>query len=430
MNGVKDSFSSVEIKQYRSMNGMLIITVLLGIFASSSQIIEYYIYNLGYSQLVMFLVFNLLLNTAIIIDFYIVSKSHLKIAMIILVLLLTAMISFYSFMLGNTEMHDFYILFIVGSIGLIDNSRWKVINTVYCALIFIVTEIILIYYVPFINVSDQIIHLYIVRNKIMLGVGLIFLVFHVNSENSNYYHFLETQKAEAEEEASKLSILFDQNKHKLSMFRDVIFETMGILAQYRDEETGGHIIRTQKYIELLANELKKDDRYSYFFTDENIELLIKSAPLHDLGKIAISDDILLKPSDLTVEEFSKMKQHTHFGKDIIQSVANRLGEDNFLSIALDLAYTHHERWDGSGYPNNISGIDIPIVGRLMAITDVYDALRSKRVYKNPLTHRQSMDIIISSKGTQFDPVIVDIFASLETKIELIHEIYKDHKYTT
>jgi response regulator RpfG family c-di-GMP phosphodiesterase len=125
-----------------------------------------------------------------------------------------------------------------------------------------------------------------------------------------------------------------------------------------------------------------------------------------------------------------MKQHTHFGKDIIQSVADRLGEDNFLSIALDLAYTHHERWDGSGYPNNISGIDIPIVGRLMAITDVYDALRSKRVYKNPLTHRQSMDIIISSKGTQFDPVIVDIFASLETEIELIHEIYMDHKYTT
>ena len=150
-----------------------------------------------------------------------------------------------------------------------------------------------------------------------------------------------------------------------------------------------------------------------FLSDEMIENLWKSAPLHDVGKVGVPDSILLKPGKLTPEEFIKMQNHVIHGLDILTDSALKLGPNSFLKIAQELAYTHHEKWDGSGYPQGLKGAVIPVSGRLMAVADVYDALITRRVYKPALSHHQAVDIIRDGRGTAFDPEIVDIFLQFE-----------------
>ncbi len=217
-----------------------------------------------------------------------------------------------------------------------------------------------------------------------------------------------------------------QQSRLLNVTQDVTIEIAGKLAEYRDEETGEHIIRTKNYIRLLAvqnRRLKKtpsrtmDDRY--------IDLLIKSAPLHDIGKVAIPDHVLLKPGKLTVEEFEWIKKHTVYGRDIIMNSTRSLGRESFLTIAQEIAYTHHEKWDGSGYPEGLKGNDIPLAGRLMALADVYDALISKRVYKPAFSHEKAVRIITSEKGRHFDPELVDVFLSCEGQFNEIAVTYAD-----
>jgi putative two-component system response regulator len=141
--------------------------------------------------------------------------------------------------------------------------------------------------------------------------------------------------------------------------------------------------------------------------------LCKSAPLHDIGKVGVSDRILLKPAKLTDEEFEEMKQHTVYGRDAILAAERKLGNTSFLRFARDIAYTHHERWDGSGYPEGLRGDQIPVAGRLMALADSYDAITSERVYKSPLSHEKAVKIIVEEKGAQFDPAVVDAFLQVE-----------------
>ena len=203
--------------------------------------------------------------------------------------------------------------------------------------------------------------------------------------------------------------------------RDVIILGMASLAEARDNETGAHIIRTQKYVKALALILQKNKKYKDFLTDENIDILYKSAPLHDIGKVGIPDNILLKPGKLTFEEFNVMKKHSQIGAEAIRSTKGELIDDTFLNFAEEIANFHHEKYDGSGYPNGLVGEEIPLSARLMAVADVYDALISKRVYKEGFTHEKAKEIIVEGKGSHFDPEVVDAFIEVEKEFMKIKE---------
>lgn len=187
-------------------------------------------------------------------------------------------------------------------------------------------------------------------------------------------------------------------------------ESMAALAEYRDPETGQHIHRVKGYVTILAEELRTHPRFASTLTRGYIELLGLTCPLHDIGKVGVPDQILLKPGPLTAEEFAEMKRHTNYGRDAILSVQRKLGDMPFLHMAEDIVFTHHEKWDGSGYPRGLAGDGIPLCGRIMALADVYDALISRRVYKPPFTHSAAVDIILKGAQTHFDPDIVDVFA--------------------
>ena len=204
-------------------------------------------------------------------------------------------------------------------------------------------------------------------------------------------------------------------------------DALAILAEYRDNETGGHIQRTKKYVKALAEYLQNQDKFKSYLTDEIIEMLYNSAPLHDIGKVAIRDNVLLKPGKLTSDEMEEMKMHAYYGYKALEEAESHSSCESFLTIAKELAYSHHERYDGKGYPNGLVGEDIPLSGRLMAVADVYDALISKRVYKTPIAHSESVNIIISGKGTAFDPDVVDAFISLQEEFRQIALASTDFK---
>jgi len=216
-----------------------------------------------------------------------------------------------------------------------------------------------------------------------------------------------------------------ERTRELAMVQEATIESMSSLTETRDPDTGGHIKRTQSYIRLLADYLKKQPRFIRFLDDEAIDLLCKSAPLHDIGKVGVSDRILLKPGKLTEQEFEEMKQHTVYGRDTILVAERKLGNTSFLRIAREIAYTHHERWDGSGYPEGLREEQIPVPGRLMALVDTYDALTSKRVYKSQIPHEKAVQIIIEAKGTQFDPAVVDAFLEVKEDFRRIALRYAD-----
>jgi putative two-component system response regulator len=211
----------------------------------------------------------------------------------------------------------------------------------------------------------------------------------------------------------RLEDLVAERTRELQLTQDVTIESMGAIAECRDPETGGHIKRTQSYVRILAEELKDHPRFGTFLDEATIELLYKSAPLHDVGKVGVPDHILLKPGKLTNEEFEAMKQHTVYGHDVIRHLAGRLGENSFLRLAREVAYTHQEKWDGSGYPQGLKGEEIPICGRLMAVADVYDALTSWRVYRDAMSHAEAVAIVREGHGAHFDPAVVDAFLNVQ-----------------
>ena len=208
--------------------------------------------------------------------------------------------------------------------------------------------------------------------------------------------------------------------------QDVTILAMASMAETRDTDTGNHIRRTQRYVKALAWKLSTHPRFSSFLTSQNINLLFKSAPLHDIGKVGIPDRILLKPGRLTPEEFEIMKTHTTLGRDAIAHAEQELGADvEFLTLAKEIAYSHQEKWDGSGYPQGLAGDQIPISARLMAVADVYDALISRRVYKDAMPHEQAVDIIKQTSGRHFDPDVVDAFLAIEENFRAIALTYGD-----
>lgn len=201
---------------------------------------------------------------------------------------------------------------------------------------------------------------------------------------------------------------------------------MASLAETRDSETGNHIRRTQFYVKALAEKLCDHPRFSYFLTDVNINMLFKSAPLHDIGKIGIPDRILLKPGRFEPHEMEIMKTHTTLGRDAIEHAERQLGTDvEFLRMAKEIALSHQEKWDGSGYPQGLAGDDIPVSARLMAIADVYDALISRRVYKDGMPHEKAVSIILEGRGSHFDPDMAEAFEALQEEFRAIAQRYAD-----
>lgn len=201
-----------------------------------------------------------------------------------------------------------------------------------------------------------------------------------------------------------------------------IITTMADIVESRDGNTGGHIRRTAKYVEVIAKTLRKQEKFPDILTDQYMADMIVAAPLHDIGKIHVSDIILNKPGRLTEEEFEIMKSHAAAGKELLLRAKQQLGESTYLNIAIDMAAYHHEWWNGTGYPDKITGQDIPLCARIMAVADVFDALVSKRCYKNAMPLEKAYSIIREESGTHFDPEVVEAFFASIDQIEMVQNI--------
>ncbi|MBC7917214.1 MAG: two-component system response regulator [Rhodoferax sp.] len=213
---------------------------------------------------------------------------------------------------------------------------------------------------------------------------------------------------------------------ELAAIQDVTILAMASLAETRDNDTGNHIRRTQHYIRLLALQLREHPRFVRFLDERTIDVLFKSAPLHDIGKVGIPDRILLKPGRFEPHEFEIMKTHCKLGRDAIQHAEDQLGlRVEFLHYAKEIAYSHQEKWDGSGYPEGLAGDAIPISARLMAVADVYDALISRRVYKEGMPHEKAVSIIAEGRGTHFDPDMVDAFMTIADQFRAVAQEFAD-----
>jgi len=220
---------------------------------------------------------------------------------------------------------------------------------------------------------------------------------------------LEQQAAELKYFNDNLQKMVDKKTQNILELQNALLKTMAELVEYRDDITGRHIERTQRGIKVMLTEIVDCGLYPDETNGWNIDLLVQSCQLHDVGKIFISDNILRKPGKLSNDEFEDMKIHTKVGKQIMEKVEILAMESEFLKYAKIFAASHHERWDGNGYPHKLKGTDIPLLGRVMAIADVYDALVSVRPYKSAYTHDEAVKIIIEGSGTQFDPALVEVF---------------------
>lgn len=219
-----------------------------------------------------------------------------------------------------------------------------------------------------------------------------------------------------------LSDLVHERTKSLHQTLKVMLMSLGALAEYRDNETGGHIRRTQVIVKMLAEELQKNPKFNLDIPNEDaVERYATAAPLHDIGKVGIQDNILRKPGKLTDAEIEQMKTHTTLGYNVLESATYELHNDPMVVVAAEIAKSHHEKWDGTGYPEGLKGEEIPIGARLMAVADVYDALVSKRVYKDPIPHNKAVEIIDEGSGTHFDPEVVKAFDVISSQLP---EIYK------
>ncbi|MCQ2100022.1 putative two-component system response regulator [Fibrobacter sp. UWH9] len=231
---------------------------------------------------------------------------------------------------------------------------------------------------------------------------------------------------EFKQQRDHLHELVDEKTKDLRKTLKVMLTSLGALAEYRDPETGAHIKRTQVLVQMLAEKLQNHPKFSHAITSkEYIDFYATAAPLHDIGKVGIPDDILRKPAKLTDEERLVMSTHAQMGYDVLLNATRELSNHPLVKICADIILNHHERWDGEGYPNKIKGEDIPVGARLMSVADVYDALVSRRPYKEPYPHEVAVAEIKAGRGTQFDPDVVDAFMEIADILPGIYEQFKD-----
>ncbi|MDF2878485.1 MAG: response regulator receiver modulated metal dependent phosphohydrolase [Clostridia bacterium] len=220
----------------------------------------------------------------------------------------------------------------------------------------------------------------------------------------------------------ELEYIVEKQVEEITQSHLVTIFAMIKLAEVRDDDTGKHIERTKTFSKLLATELQRFEGYEQSIDEKFIENIYNASPLHDVGKIAVPDKILLKPGKLTEEEFETMKTHTSIGEKYLKEAYYESKNNSFLKMGIEIAGGHHERWDGSGYPKGLAQDDIPLSARIMAVGDVYDALRSKRVYKEPFSHEKSVAIILKGKGSHFDPTVIEAFVNIA---HVFGEVYRE-----
>jgi len=245
-------------------------------------------------------------------------------------------------------------------------------------------------------------------------------------ENLSLANQLASMNDVLEHKVVERTAQLQEKTDEVSRIRDVTIIAMGTLAETRDNETGNHLKRTQTYIRALALKLQGHPRFKHYLSNDIIESLYKLAPLHDIGKVGIPDHILLKQGKLTPEEYEIMKTHPTLGSDALAAAESSLpAPSKFLHIGREIAGGHHEKWDGSGYPNGLKGDAIPISARLMALADVYDALICKRVYKKAFSHEDAVAFIRDGRGAHFDPDVVDAFLEIQGEFDQIAKRFQD-----
>ena len=258
-----------------------------------------------------------------------------------------------------------------------------------------------------------------VRNHLLLSQARRAL----QSQNRGLEKLIVERTRKIQEQSDELV----RRTEQLIAAQSAIISAFCALVEARDNETGNHVRRTQHYLLALCEKLANHPRFATELTQINIQLMFKSAPLHDIGKVAIPDHILLKPGKLTAEERTIMQRHAEFGANAIAAAEREIGEGSasFLGYARQIARSHHERWDGSGYPQGLAADDIPLSGRLMAVADVYDALISRRSYKPAFPHSEAIRIMQSERGKHFDPDILDCMLACATQFEDIARCFAD-----
>ena len=236
------------------------------------------------------------------------------------------------------------------------------------------------------------------------GMTLSILLVYINSHKDLEFSFAKSEI---------------DNQHiakKIIQFQEHTIISLSNLCENRDTETGEHARRTSMFVELLAQQTKDDGYYPEILTDRYIKHMVKAAPMHDIGKIVVSDTVLKKPGKLNSNEYESMKQHTNEGGRIVNQIIGFSDDKDYVNIAIDMAQSHHERWDGTGYPKKLKGHDIPLSARFMAVADVFDALIFERCYKEPIPSEEAFEIIAAESGTHFDPILVKEFLKIKESI--------------
>ena len=238
------------------------------------------------------------------------------------------------------------------------------------------------------------------------------------------HDLMDTQK-KLQHNLDNLEAIVHEKSEMVMHLQNAVFATVVDMVEFRDKYTGGHVIRTQLYLKALLEEMIREGVYEDDVSTWDMTFMLSSAKLHDVGKIAVPDIILGKNAKLDQDEFEIMKAHVTAGVEAIERIISKTEEHDFLLHAIRMAGTHHEKWDGSGYPLGLKGKNIPLEGQLMAIADVYDALISKRQYKEPFSHEAACEIIIEGSGTQFNPVLIDVFINIKDEFEQIVQEYTE-----
>tara|TARA_R100000027_G_scaffold29244_1_gene21289 strand:+ start:26279 stop:27349 length:1071 start_codon:yes stop_codon:yes gene_type:complete len=247
--------------------------------------------------------------------------------------------------------------------------------------------------------------------------------FHAQEIDARITSHLRLRKLQemTQAKADTLGTLVEEKSREISESQLALIYAMATLSESRDYETGQHMKRIQNFCSILAETLRENSPYSNQIDDEFLENIYRTSPLHDIGKVGIEDAILLKPGKLTPQEFDIMKRHSVIGAETLQTIHAKYPHNEFLRMGIEIARSHHERWDGSGYPDGLAGTNIPLAARIMGLADVYDALRAKRPYKEPFSHEKAVAIIRNDSGTHFDPCIADAFLSVEQQFSAAWE---------
>lgn len=258
------------------------------------------------------------------------------------------------------------------------------------------------------------------------GFTLAFLVAFIRSNQrlEKNLDFTESELGEKETELIEKIAEIEQSKLQVIKMQNHTIESLSNLVENRDEDTGEHVRRTRAYVELLAVQMMKNGHYPDILTPRYVRFLKRAAPMHDIGKIVVPDAILKKPGRLTPPEFEQMKRHASEGGRIVHEILDGYEDPEYIQITANIAMHHHEKWDGSGYPDGLKGEQIPLCARIMAIADVFDALVSPRIYKSPMSYEEAYQIIEESIGIHFDPIIAKEFLNIKEKAAAVNESFK------